>query len=129
MKMQRASGNTRSTNPPRNELAQVYSTTDAAPGDRLGITLQRHGVPARPGSLFWLARLRGVPILRMPNCGPFSRATGFDLVLPRVLAGESVGRAELAELGHGGFLSRDMAFCFPPYRPSRDRGEIPPDDG
>jgi hypothetical protein len=96
--------------------------------DRLGVTLEQHGVPAHPGSLFWLARLRGVPVLGMPNCGLFSKATVFDLVLPRVLAGERIGSAELAELGHGGFLTRDMAFRFPPYRPSRIRGEIPPDE-
>jgi len=45
-------------------------------------------------------------------------------VLPRVLAGERVGRAWLAELGHGGFLTRDMAFRFPPYRPAAGRGEV-----
>jgi hypothetical protein len=95
---------------------------------RLGVSLERHGVPAHPGSLFWIARLRGVPILGMPNCGLFSKATVFDLVLPRILAGDSVARAELAELGHGGFLTRDMAFRFPPYRPSRERGEVPSDD-
>jgi hypothetical protein len=95
---------------------------------RLGVSLERHGVPAHPGSLFWIARLRGVPVLGMPNCGLFSKATVFDLVLPRILAGEAVGAAELAELGHGGFLTRDMAFRFPPYRPTRERGEVLPDD-
>jgi hypothetical protein len=49
----------------------------------------------------------------------------FDLVLPRILTGEPVGSAELAELGHGGFLTLDMAFRFPTYRPALGRGEIP----
>jgi hypothetical protein len=92
--------------------------------DALGVRLERHGVPAHPGSLFWLARLRGVPILGMPSCGLFSRATVFDLVLPRILAGEAFGAAEMAEMGHGGFLTRDMAFRFPPYRAARSRGEV-----
>jgi hypothetical protein len=48
----------------------------------------------------------------------------FDLVLPRLLAGELVGAPELASLGHGGFLTRDMAFRFPPYRVQRQRGEV-----
>jgi len=86
--------------------------------------MERHGVPAHPGSLFWLAYLADVPLLGMPACGLFSQATVFDLVLPRVLAGERVGRAWLAELGHGGFLTRDMAFRFPPYRPAAGRGEV-----
>ena len=84
----------------------------------------RHGVPAHPGSLFWIARLRGVPVLGLPTCGLFSEATVFDLVLPRVLSGEAIGARELAALGHGGFLTRDMAFRFPPYRAAQRRGEV-----
>jgi molybdenum cofactor synthesis domain-containing protein len=43
-----------------------------------------------------------VPILGIPACGMYHKITIFDLVLPRVLAGEKIGRRELAELGHGG---------------------------
>jgi hypothetical protein len=92
---------------------------------RLGVQLERYGVPAHPGSLFWLAHLNGsTPLLGMPTCGLFSQATVFDLVLPKVLAGERVGSAELAELGHGGLLTRDLSFRFPQYRPAKGRGEV-----
>jgi len=43
-----------------------------------------------------------VPILGIPACGMYSRTTVFDLLLPRVLAGERIGREEIADLGHGG---------------------------
>ena len=43
-----------------------------------------------------------IPILGIPACGMYHKTTVFDLVLPRILAGESIGRKELAELGHGG---------------------------
>ena len=43
-----------------------------------------------------------VPILGIPACGMYHSTTVFDLILPRVLAGERIGREELAELGHGG---------------------------
>ena len=92
--------------------------------ERLGAPLERYGVPAHPGSLFWLARVAGVPVLGMPTCGLFSQATTFDVILPHVLAGDRVDRATLAELGHGGLLSRDAAFRFPPYRSSSRRGEL-----
>jgi len=92
--------------------------------ERLGARLERHGAPAHPGSLLWLARWGGVSVLGMPTCGMFSQATTFDLILPRVLAGESIGNREMAELGHGGLLSRDMAYRFPPYRASAVRGEL-----
>ena len=91
---------------------------------RLGVTVERFGVPAHPGSLFWIAWHQGLPILGMPTCGLFSQATVFDLVLPRVLSGERVGRAQLAELGHGGFLTRELAFRFPPYRAAAVRGAL-----
>jgi hypothetical protein len=90
----------------------------------LGATMERHGAPAHPGSLLWLARWEGVPVLGMPTCGMFSQATTFDLVLPRLLAGETIGNRELAGLGHGGLLSREMAYRFPPYRANVARGEL-----
>lgn len=90
----------------------------------VGATMLRHGVPAHPGSLLWLARRGDVPVLGMPTCSLFSRATVFDLVLARILGGLPVGAGELAGLGHGGFLTRDMAWRFPPYRKAGPRGEV-----
>jgi hypothetical protein len=43
-----------------------------------------------------------IPILGIPACGIYSRTTVFDLLLPRVLAGDRITREEIAELGHGG---------------------------
>jgi hypothetical protein len=90
----------------------------------LGARMERHGAPAHPGSLLWLARWNDAPVLGMPTCGMFSEATTFDLILPRLLAGEAIGNGEIAQLGHGGLLSREMAFRFPPYRPGSVRGEL-----
>ena len=52
--------------------------------------------------MFLTAYVDEVPILGIPACGMYAKTTVFDLVLPRVLAGERIGRRELAELGHGG---------------------------
>ena len=93
--------------------------------ERIGGRLVRNGVPAHPGSLLWVARVGAVPVLGMPGCGMFSQATLFDLLLPRLLAGETVGPEELAAYGHGGLLGREMAFRFPPDRAGRDRGTLP----
>ena len=90
----------------------------------LGGRMERHGAPAHPGSLLWLAELRGRPVLGMPACGMFSQATTFDLVLPRILSGDTVDNAAVADLGHGGLLSRESAYRFPPYRKSAARGEL-----
>lgn len=82
---------------------------------RLGGEVLRHGVPAHPGSMIWLARLDESRLLGLPSCGMFALATAADLVLPRLLTGEPLGAAELAELAHGGVLTRDMRFRFPAY--------------
>lgn len=60
--------------------------------EALGARMERHGAPAHPGSLLWLAFWEGTPILGMPTCGMFSQATTFDLVLPRLLTGEAIDR-------------------------------------
>ncbi len=90
----------------------------------IGGRMERHGAPAHPGSLLWLVELRGRPVLGMPACGMFSQATTFDLILPRILAGEQIDNTVMATLGHGGLLSRDSAYRFPPYRKSGTRGEL-----
>jgi hypothetical protein len=118
----------------RNEGAEVLIVAGASALDPLdpvfgGLTLlggrmERHGAPAHPGSLLWLARWNELAVLGMPTCGMFSQATTFDLVLPRLLAGERVGNREIAGLGHGGLLSREMAYRFPPYRADVARGEL-----
>ncbi|RJQ53888.1 MAG: molybdopterin-binding protein [Nitrospiraceae bacterium] len=54
-----------------------------------------------------------IPILGIPACGMYSNVTIFDLVLPRVLAGEKVGRKELAEMGHGGLCLKCKKCQYP----------------
>jgi hypothetical protein len=92
--------------------------------ERAGARMERHGVPAHPGTHVWLARLGGTPLVGIPACGMFSQATILDVVLPRLLAGEPVGSRGLAALGHGGLLTRDLAFRFPPYRAQGPRGAL-----
>jgi hypothetical protein len=81
----------------------------------LGGRVLRHGVPAHPGSMIWLAELGQSRLLGLPQCGMFTMATAADLVLPRLLTGEPLTRNELAQLAHGGVLTREMRFRFPPY--------------
>jgi molybdopterin biosynthesis enzyme len=92
--------------------------------ERAGGRLERHGVPAHPGSLLFLARIGERPVLGMPTCGMFSQATTFDLVLPRLLAGERLDNVTLAALGQGGLMSSESAWRFPPYRKNAARGEL-----
>ena len=75
-----------------------------------------YGAAVLPGAMFLVAYLGDVPLLGVPACGLYYRVTALDLVLPRVLAGERMGKAELAFLGHGG-LCKDCPECRYPYCP------------
>ena len=75
-----------------------------------GATEMHYGAAALPGAMFLLAYLGDLPLLGVPACGLHHRITVLDLVLPRVLVGERVGKKDLALLGHGG-LCRDCFEC------------------
>ena len=68
-----------------------------------GAEIISYGAPVLPGAMFLLAYFAdGVPILGLPGCVMYARATVFDLVLPRIAAGVPISRRELKALGHGG---------------------------
>ena len=75
-----------------------------------GATEFHYGAAALPGAMFLVAYLGEVPLLGVPACGLYHRITVLDLVLPRILAGERIGKKQLAFLGHGG-LCRDCPDC------------------
>ena len=83
--------------------------------EHLGGRIVRHGVPAHPGSMLWLALIGRTAVLGLPTCGAYSKATAADLLLPRLLTGEPPTRRTVSHLGHGGVLTREMRFRFPPY--------------
>jgi hypothetical protein len=73
--------------------------------ERLGATMQRVGMPVHPGTLLWIASWNATTIIGLPSCGLGPQVTGFDLVLPKILAEGGIRDDELALLGHGGILS------------------------
>ena len=89
----------------------------------LGGRVVRHGVPAHPGSMLWLARVGRIAVLGLPSCGAYSKATAADLLVPRLLAGEPASVRTVARLGHGGILTRDQRFRFPAYARNLDAPE------
>jgi molybdenum cofactor synthesis domain-containing protein len=81
-----------------------------------GASEVHYGSAVLPGAMFLVAYLGEVPLLGVPACGLYHRATVLDLVLPRILAGEHIERKDLAFLGHGG-LCRDCPECSFPHCP------------
>jgi hypothetical protein len=77
-----------------------------------------YGSAVLPGAMFLVAYLDldgqpSIPILGIPACGMYARTTIFDLILPRVLTGERIGRRELAELGYGGLCMKCEVCKYP----------------
>jgi len=77
---------------------------------KAGASELHYGAAALPGSMFLVAYLGDVPLLGVPGCGLHHQITALDLMLPRVLAGEKIGKRELAFIGHGG-LCLDCSTC------------------
>lgn len=72
-----------------------------------------HGAPFAPGAMTILAYAHDTPILGVPG-GLLARPRGFfDVVLPRLLAGERPTREEVAGQGHGGLCLRCETCHFP----------------
>ncbi|WP_378954049.1 molybdopterin-binding protein [Pelosinus sp. sgz500959] len=64
-----------------------------------------YGAPVLPGSMFMLAYIGKIPVLGLPGCVMYHKTTIFDLVVPRILAGEKISRKDITRLAHGGLCT------------------------
>ena len=76
-----------------------------------GGRIEHYGAPVEPGNLLLLAYIdpspgsgRAVPVIGAPGCVRSRDANVVDLVLPRLLAGERLTRADIVALAEGGLL-------------------------
>jgi hypothetical protein len=75
-----------------------------------GVDELYYGAAALPGAMGMLAYKEKIPIIGIPACGLYHKATVFDLLLPRLLAGENPDGRDLARLSIGG-LCLDCKVC------------------
>ncbi len=78
-----------------------------------GAELVTYGAPILPGSMLLLAYQGERPILGLPGCVMYNCRTAFDLVLPRILAGEKLTNEDIAAYGHGGLCMECEVCRFP----------------
>ena len=72
-----------------------------------GAEIVTYGSPIFPGAMLLLGYFDdGVPVMGLPGCVMYEKATAFDVVLPRILAGETLVKEDIAMLGHGGLCLR-----------------------
>ncbi|MFV9504166.1 MAG: molybdopterin-binding protein [Oscillochloridaceae bacterium umkhey_bin13] len=75
----------------------------------LGGRIVQYGAPVEPGNLLLLAYLERpalapLAVLGAPGCVRSRDLNVVDLLLPRLMAGQSLTRHEIVALGHGGLL-------------------------
>jgi len=83
---------------------------------KAGTRIIFYGTPILPGAMFLYGMLGKKPVLGLPACVFHHNATLFDLVFPRILAGETLKRREISLLGHGGYC-RNCDPCHYPICP------------
>ena len=92
---------------------------DNTPGAiaRSGAQIVTYGAPVLPGAMLLLGYYPdGTPILGLPGCVMYAKATVFDLVLPRIAAGIRLEKRDFVALGEGG-LCLGCAECRYPVCP------------
>lgn len=96
---------------------------DSTPGaiKNTGAEVITYGAPVLPGAMFLLAyyakeigkNRKKIPIMGLPGCVMYSKRTIFDLVLPRIIAGEELKKEDLTILGEGGLCLNCEVCHFP----------------
>lgn len=77
---------------------------DNTPGaiKKSGANIVTYGAPVLPGAMFLLGYFDEMPIMGLPGCVMYAKATIFDMILPRVAAGVKLTKQDFVKLGEGG---------------------------
>lgn len=68
-----------------------------------GAGIITYGAPVLPGAMFLLGYFDdGTPVMGLPGCVMYAKATVFDIVLPKVSAGIRVSKRDIVKMGNGG---------------------------
>ncbi|NDI34704.1 molybdopterin-binding protein [Chengkuizengella sediminis] len=77
---------------------------DRTPGaiKQTGANVVSYGTPMLPGSMLMMAYLGDTPIMGLPGCVMHDPFTSFDVLLPRICAGEKIEKEDITIMGYGG---------------------------
>lgn len=79
-----------------------------------GARIVTYGAPVLPGAMLLVGYFEdGVPILGLPGCVMYAKATVFDLLLPRIVAGVEVSKRDIVKLGCGGLCLNCKVCTYP----------------
>ena len=80
---------------------------------KAGASVTFYGSPVLPGSMLMVSMLDNIPVISLPACVFYYKQTVFDLIFPRILAGEQINKNDIAAMGHGG-LCMNCEVCHYP---------------
>ena len=93
---------------------------DRTPGaiKAVGADIVSYGAPVLPGAMFLISYYntvnnKTIPVLGLPGCVMYAKRTVFDLVLPRILAGERLTPQDISTYGEGGLCLNCEVCHFP----------------
>jgi molybdopterin biosynthesis enzyme MoaB len=72
-----------------------------------------YGVPTLPGAMFMLAYIGRAAVLGLPGCVMYHETSIFDVILPRLVAGETIERQDFVKLAHGGLCAHCRECKYP----------------
>lgn len=75
-----------------------------------------YGSPVLPGAMFMLAyggENEEITFMGLPGCVMYEKRTVFDLILPRIMAGEVLEKRDIDNLGVGGYCMHCKTCIFP----------------
>lgn len=82
-----------------------------------GAQIITYGAPVLPGAMLLLSYFqkgsKTIPILGLPGCVMYARRTIFDIILPRIMADDTITAEEIALYGEGGLCLNCSACIFP----------------
>lgn len=80
---------------------------------RAGTDIITYGAPVLPGAMFLLGYIGEIPIVGLPGCVMYHNISIFDLILPRILAGEKISRKDIKALAQGGMCQNCTTCTYP----------------
>ena len=80
---------------------------------KAGGDIVSYGAPVLPGAMFMLSYIGDVPVVGLPGCVMYSRTSIFDLIVPRLLAGERITKQDINMLAHGGLCLNCETCTYP----------------
>lgn len=82
-----------------------------------GARIVTYGAPVLPGAMLLISYYekdgKCIPVIGLPGCVMYAKRTVFDLVLPRLAAGDEIHKEEVAAYGEGGLCLNCKVCTFP----------------